>query len=64
MALLAIESWVGVDIGIQVTGEDVLDLARTLDVLGSTVWQLDPIIEKVVSHPEDNFVDTLATRLS
>ena len=64
MALLAIECWVGVDIGVQVTGEDVLDLTRTLDVLGSTVWQLDPIIEKVVSHPEDNFIDSFAARLS
>jgi len=43
VSLLAAEGRVGVDTGIQITREDVLDLASLDDVVWATVWQLDPI---------------------
>ena len=63
MALLAVEGRICVYIGVQVSCENVLDLTRTLDVLWGAIWQLDPIVEEVVSHPKDCLVDTLSTGL-
>ena len=61
MTLLAVERWVGVNISVEVTSEDVLDQTSLLHVLGLTVWQLDPIVQKVIGNPEHCLVDTLAT---
>jgi hypothetical protein len=63
MSLLSIELWVSVNISVQVSCEDVLDLARRVDVLRSAVWQLNPVIQQVVCNPEDKFIDTLSSRL-
>ena len=63
VTLLAIELGVGVDISVQVTSEDVLDVAGLVDVLRLAVWELNPIVQKVVGDPEDSFVDSLAASL-
>ena len=63
MALLAAESWVGVDVGIEISSEDVLDEAGLLDVLRTTVWQLDPVMKEVGGYPKYRLIDTLASLL-
>ena len=60
VALLAWEARVGVEGGIEVAREDVLDLACTHDVLGSGVWQLDPVVERIIGDPVYKLVDTFA----
>jgi hypothetical protein len=64
MTLLSSEGWVRVDFGIQVTGEDVLNLASLLNVNWVAVWELDPVVKKVVGHPENSLVESLSTRLN
>jgi len=64
MAFLPIEAWVCVYISIEIAGEDVLDLACALDMMRAGVWQLDPIVQQIVSNPEDSLVDTLTTGFS
>jgi hypothetical protein len=38
VALFAVESWVGVDIGVEVSREDVLNLTGLRDVFWLAVW--------------------------
>lgn len=64
MTLLTVKGWVSVHISVQVACEDVLNLTRTLDMLRTAVWQLDPIIEQIVGDPEDSLVDSLTSGLS
>ena len=42
-----------IDVGVEISREDVLDLAGLDDVRWSTVGQLDPIREKVIRDPKD-----------
>ncbi len=51
VALLAGIRRIRVDLGIQVTGEDVLDLAGSNDVLGLRVRKLNPVVQEVVRYP-------------
>ena len=60
VALLATEGRVGIDISVEVTGEDVLDSTRLVDVLWAAVRKLNPVLKQVGSHPEDGLVDTLS----
>ena len=64
MTLLSGEGWVRVNFGIQVTGEDVLNLACLLDVNWVAVWELDPVIKKIVGHPENGLVESLSASLN
>ena len=63
VALLAAKGRVGIDIGVQVAGEDVLDQASLLNVLGAAIRKLDPVLEQVGRYPEDSFVDALTASL-
>ena len=63
-SFVAEELRVGVNVAVEVTGEDVLNQASLLDVLRSAVWELSPVVEKVVSHPEDELVDAFTATLN
>ena len=63
MTLLALESWVALDRRIEVSRENVLDHPGHDDVLWFAVWQLDPVIEQVVGHPEHHHVHTFTSLL-
>lgn len=51
VALLTRERRVGSDVGIEVTSEDTLDKARSLDLVRLGVGQLNPIVEEVIGNP-------------
>lgn len=63
MALFSVELRVRVNLSIEVACEHVLDLSSLHDVLWGAVWKLDPVMEQVRGHPEDKFVDAIASRL-
>ena len=63
MTLLAGEGRVSDHVGIQVATHDAFDEAGALDVLGTAVRQLNPIIHQVVCYPVDESVDAEAAGL-
>jgi len=63
MALLAWERRTAVDGSVQITSEHVLDHASNHDLFRPHVRELDPVIQEVVSYPEDGCVGALTTLL-
>lgn len=63
VSFLALEGRVRVNAGIEVPGQDVLDLSSSLDVGGSGVRKLDPVLKEVFVDPVDVFVNTLTATL-
>jgi hypothetical protein len=61
MSLLAWEGWVGVNGGIKVSSNDVLDQSGGLDVGGGGVWELNPVLEEGLVNPVDELVNTFTS---
>ena len=64
MSFFTLESWVAIEGCIEISRENVFDFARCHDVFWSAVWQLDPVVKRVVRHPVDQLVYTFATLLN
>ena len=63
MPLLSNKLGVRFNISVEVTCEDVLNLASCDKVLRSAVWQLYPVIQQVVGDPEYSLVYSRSARL-
>ena len=61
--LSAGERRVRVDLGVEVAGEELLELLRKSDVNRLHVRQLDPVADQVGRDPEDGSVDALTALL-
>jgi hypothetical protein len=59
MSFFAWERRVAVNSGIEVTSAHMLDLSSSLDVLGSGIWKLNPVLKQVVIDPVYELVDAL-----
>lgn len=57
------EGWAAVDLGVEVTSKSNLDLSCDHKSLWLGLWQLNPVLEEVVSDPEDVGVGTLTSLL-
>jgi len=64
VSLFSSEFGVGFDFGVQVSGEDVLNLHGAGDVLGSAVGKLNPVVKEVIGDPVNKLVDSSTTLLN
>ena len=56
MPFLSNELGVRFNISIEISREDVFNLAGRDEILRATVWQLDPVIQQVVGDPEYSLI--------
>ena len=56
MSLFSWEWRVAVDFGIQISRENVLDLSSDVQVRRLQIWKLDPVLQNVVSYPENELI--------
>jgi len=61
VTLLTREGRVTLNVGIQVTAHYLLNLSRSNNVLRPDVGELDPIVQEIISHPEDRRVASYTT---
>ena len=56
MPFLSNELGVRFNISVEISREDVFNLAGRDEILRATVWQLDPVIQQVVGDPEYSLI--------
>lgn len=63
VALFTGEWRVAMERGVEVTREEMFDCARSHDMLWSRIWQLDPVIQRVISDPVNELVNAFTSLL-
>jgi len=63
MPLFPIKDWVAVNRCVQVAAEDMLDETGLLDLLGSDLRELDPVLEDAVGDPVHELIGAHASGL-
>jgi len=61
VTLLSWEGRVALNAGVQVAAHNLLNLSRSNNVLRPDVGKLDPIVQEVISYPEDGRVASYTT---
>lgn len=61
MPLLAWERRAAIDLGVEISGEEVFHKSRNHQMLWLYVWQLNPIREEVFSNPEAGHISSLTS---
>lgn len=64
MSFLAWERWVWVNCSIKVSSQYMLYQASKTNIFWLTFWQLNPIMENVISYPVHMSVNTCSTSLN
>lgn len=56
VTFLSREGWVAIKGGVQVSSENMSDLASSNNVLRIGIWELNPVVQQVCAYPEDILV--------